>query len=86
MDTDGWQYHLYMDTDQNPSTGFNGGGATVEDVALMRRVVGPDMGVKAAGGVRSFEDAVQMIKAGATRLGASSGVAIVTGQTSSGQY
>jgi deoxyribose-phosphate aldolase len=68
------------------STGFSTGGATVDDVALMRRVVGPDMGVKAAGGVRSYEDAVRMIEAGATRLGASSGVAIVTGRTSTGAY
>jgi deoxyribose-phosphate aldolase len=68
------------------STGFSTAGATPEDVALMRRVVGPEMGVKAAGGVRSLEDAVKMIQAGATRLGASSGVAIVTGKTTTGQY
>ena len=68
------------------STGFNKGGATVADVALMRRTVGPKMGVKAAGGVRSFEDALQMIEAGATRLGTSSGVLLVTGQKSSGAY
>ena len=68
------------------STGFSTAGATPEDVALMRRTVGPEMGVKAAGGIRSFEDAVLMIQAGATRLGASSGVAIVTGKTSGGQY
>ncbi len=61
------------------STGFSGGGATVEDIALMRRVVGPDMGVKASGGVRNFEDAQNMVKAGATRLGASAGVKIVKG-------
>jgi deoxyribose-phosphate aldolase len=59
------------------STGFGPGGATVEDVALMRRVVGPEMGIKAAGGIRSFEIAGQMIKAGATRIGASAGVKIV---------
>ncbi len=59
------------------STGFGPGGAAVEDVALMRRVVGPEMGVKAAGGVRSFEDAKKMVAAGATRIGASAGVAIV---------
>ena len=58
------------------STGFAGGGATVEDVSLMRRVVGPEMGVKASGGVRDFEDAQNMVKAGATRLGASAGVKI----------
>jgi deoxyribose-phosphate aldolase len=59
------------------STGFGSGGATVEDVRLMRRTVGPDMGVKAAGGVRSLADARAMIGAGATRLGASAGVKIV---------
>ncbi len=62
------------------STGFAGGGATVEDVALMRRVVGPEMGVKASGGVKSFEDAKSMVAAGATRLGASAGVKIVQGE------
>jgi deoxyribose-phosphate aldolase len=61
------------------STGFASGGATVADVALMRRVVGPDMGVKAAGGVRTYEDAENMIKAGATRIGASAGVKIIQG-------
>lgn len=60
------------------STGFGPGGATVEDVALMRRVVGPKMGVKAAGGIRSYSDAQGMVAAGATRLGASAGVRIVT--------
>lgn len=59
------------------STGFGPGGATVEDVALMRRVVGPQMGVKAAGGIRSFSDAKGMVRAGATRIGASAGVRIV---------
>jgi deoxyribose-phosphate aldolase len=59
------------------STGFAAGGATVRDVALMRRVVGPEMGVKAAGGVRTFADAESMIKAGATRIGASAGVKII---------
>jgi deoxyribose-phosphate aldolase len=63
------------------STGFASGGATVHDVELMRRTVGPDMGVKAAGGVRTFEDADAMIKAGATRIGASAGVKIVQGPT-----
>jgi deoxyribose-phosphate aldolase len=61
------------------STGFASGGATVADVALMRRVVGPEMGVKAAGGVRTYEDAENMIKAGATRIGASAGVKIIQG-------
>jgi len=59
------------------STGFGPGGATVDDVRLMRRVVGPEMGVKAAGGIRTAEVAREMIAAGATRLGASAGVKIV---------
>lgn len=61
------------------STGFSGGGATVYDVALMRETVGPDMGVKASGGVRTAEDVEDMIAAGATRIGASAGVQIVGG-------
>lgn len=65
------------------STGFASGGATVEDVALMRRVVGPAMGVKAAGGIRTREDAENMVKAGATRLGASAGVKIVQAEAGS---
>ncbi len=65
------------------STGFSGGGATVDDVNLMRRVVGPEMGVKASGGVRDFEDAQNMVKAGATRIGASAGVKIVQEQLAS---
>ncbi|RPJ50071.1 MAG: deoxyribose-phosphate aldolase [Methanobacteriota archaeon] len=64
------------------STGFAGGGATVKDVALMRKTVGPQMGVKASGGVRTFEDAENMIKAGATRIGASAGVKIIQGPSS----
>jgi deoxyribose-phosphate aldolase len=62
------------------STGFSGGGATIDDVNLMKRVVGPGMGVKASGGVSDFEDAQSMVEAGATRLGASAGVKIVQGQ------
>jgi deoxyribose-phosphate aldolase len=61
------------------STGFASGGATVHDVELMRKVVGPEMGVKAAGGVRTYEDAENMIKAGASRIGASAGVKIIQG-------
>jgi len=61
------------------STGFSKGGATEKDIALMRRVVGPKMGVKASGGVRSFDDAKLMIQSGATRIGASASVRIVTG-------
>ena len=68
------------------STGFSTGGATVADVALMRQTVGPDMGVKASGGARSYEDAVAFIEAGATRIGASSGVAIMKGEQASGDY
>ncbi len=68
------------------STGFGGGGATVEDVALMRAVVGPDIGVKASGGVRTADDARKMLAAGANRLGASASVAIVTGGTGKGAY
>ena len=61
------------------STGFGGGGATVEDITLMRQTVGPTMGVKASGGIRDTKTAEQMIAAGATRLGTSASVAIVTG-------
>lgn len=68
------------------STGFSTGGATVEDVKLMRAVVGPEMGVKASGGVRSFEDMKKMIDAGATRIGASSGVQIMKGLASISDY
>ncbi len=59
------------------STGFSTGGATVEDVALMRSVVGDKLGVKASGGIRSFDDAIRMVDAGANRIGASSGIRIV---------
>ncbi|RBN42788.1 deoxyribose-phosphate aldolase [Priestia megaterium] len=68
------------------STGFSTGGATVEDVALMRKTVGQDVGVKASGGVRGLEDAKAMIEAGATRIGASSGVSIAKGQLSNSDY
>ena len=66
------------------STGFGPGGATVEDVALLRNVVGPEMGVKASGGIRTSADARRMIGAGATRIGASASVAIVTGEAAHG--
>lgn len=59
------------------STGFSTGGATEEDIRLMRESVGPEMGVKASGGIRDYDKAVKMIEAGATRLGTSSGVKIV---------
>ncbi|MFO0599566.1 MAG: deoxyribose-phosphate aldolase [Myxococcaceae bacterium] len=68
------------------STGFSTGGATAEDVALMRRIVGDDVGVKASGGVRSTEDAMKMIAAGANRIGASASIAIVTGGKSNSKY
>ncbi|WCF09176.1 deoxyribose-phosphate aldolase [Paenibacillus thiaminolyticus] len=68
------------------STGFSTGGATREDVALMRRTVGERAGVKASGGVRSLEDVNSMIEAGATRIGASSGVSIMNGMESSSSY
>ncbi|HEX9823971.1 MAG TPA: deoxyribose-phosphate aldolase [Actinomycetota bacterium] len=68
------------------STGFGPGGATVSDVLLMRETVGPDMGIKAAGGIRTAEDVEDMIAAGATRIGASAGVAIVSGGTGGERY
>jgi deoxyribose-phosphate aldolase len=69
------------------STGYASGGATVFDVALMREAVGPKMGVKAAGGIRTAHDVEDMIAAGATRIGASAGVSIVTGEKGAhGQY
>lgn len=68
------------------STGFSTGGATAEDVSLMRKTVGPKIGVKASGGVRSLEDLRSMIEAGATRIGASSGVMIVKGQNDKTDY
>ncbi|WP_223067755.1 deoxyribose-phosphate aldolase [Paenibacillus caui] len=68
------------------STGFSKGGATVEDVALMAKTVGPGIGVKASGGVRTAEDALSMIKAGATRIGTSGGVAIAQGLRNDSEY
>jgi deoxyribose-phosphate aldolase len=69
------------------STGYASGGATVFDVALMREAVGPRIGVKAAGGIRTRNDVEEMIAAGATRIGASAGVKIVTGEGGSvGRY
>jgi deoxyribose-phosphate aldolase len=61
------------------STGFSTGGATIEDVALMRKIVGPEIGVKASGGIKDFAGAMAMIEAGANRIGAGAGVAIVKG-------
>ncbi|MDV2683076.1 deoxyribose-phosphate aldolase [Alkalihalophilus sp. As8PL] len=68
------------------STGFSTGGATVEDIALMRKTVGPELGVKASGGVRDLEGARAMVDAGATRIGASAGVSIVNGEKSDSDY
>ena len=77
--------NLFIDVDNMPagadfvktSTGFSTGGATVHDIALMRGTVGPRMGVKASGGIRTLEDVQKMVAAGATRIGASAGVKIV---------
>ncbi len=66
------------------STGFSTGGATPEDIKLMRETVGPEMGVKASGGIHNEEEAMAMIEAGATRIGTSAGVAIVSGSTGEG--
>ena len=68
------------------STGFSTGGATVEDVKLMKASVGDAMEVKASGGVRSYEDAMAMIEAGATRIGTSSGLAILQGKKADNDY
>jgi deoxyribose-phosphate aldolase len=68
------------------STGFGPGGATAEDVALMRRTVGDRMGVKASGGIRDCQTAIQMVESGANRIGASASVAIVKGQESKSSY
>jgi deoxyribose-phosphate aldolase len=68
------------------STGFGPGGATLEDIKLMRDTVGPGIGVKASGGVRDAKSAHDLIEAGATRIGASSGIAIVKGETGTSSY
>lgn len=68
------------------STGFNGGGATVADIRLMRQTVGPAMGVKASGGVKDLKTAQALIEAGATRIGTSSGVKLIQGLSGSGGY
>ncbi|WP_342044911.1 deoxyribose-phosphate aldolase [Bacillus sp. OTU530] len=68
------------------STGFSTGGATVEDIALMRKTVGPAIGVKASGGVRDFAGLEAMVQAGATRIGTSSGVALISGQAAKTDY
>ncbi|MFZ3576497.1 deoxyribose-phosphate aldolase [Virgibacillus sp. DJP39] len=68
------------------STGFSGGGATVEDIKLMRETVGPDLGVKASGGVRDLKTTQAMIDAGATRIGASAGKEILAGEQGTSDY
>lgn len=68
------------------STGFSTGGATVEDVALMAKTVSPLLKVKASGGVRSYQDAMDMIEAGASRIGTSNGIAIMTNQVAKESY
>ena len=68
------------------STGFSTAGANIADVTLMRKTVGPNIGVKAAGGTRSYADAEAFIKAGATRIGTSAGVVIVNGETANSSY
>lgn len=68
------------------STGFSTGGATAEDIKLMRSTVGPEMGVKASGGVRTYEDSVAMIEAGATRIGTSNGIALAEGREGTANY
>lgn len=68
------------------STGFSTGGATAEDIALMRKTVGPDIGVKASGGVRDSKGAVAMVEAGASRIGASATIAILSGAKSESDY
>lgn len=68
------------------STGFSTGGATVEDVTLMRKTVGPNIGVKASGGVRNHKDVLVMVEAGATRIGTSNGVSIIKGELSKENY
>lgn len=68
------------------STGFAGSGATVPDIALMRRIVGPGMGVKASGGIKTFDQAVALINAGASRLGCGSSIEVMTGAETKGNY
>jgi deoxyribose-phosphate aldolase len=68
------------------STGFSSGGATVEDIRLMRSTVGPDMGVKASGGIRTWDAAVSLIQAGASRLGIGSSIKVMTGGVAEGNY
>ncbi len=68
------------------ATGFNGGGATIADVKLLRSVAGAEIGVKAAGGIKTYQDAVNIVAAGANRIGASGAVAIINGDVSTSSY
>lgn len=68
------------------STGFSTGGATIEDVALMKKTVGDALEVKASGGVRSYEDMVKVVEAGATRIGTSSGISLLQGKETNTEY
>jgi deoxyribose-phosphate aldolase len=68
------------------STGFSGSGATVQDISLMRRIIGPNMGVKASGGIKTFNQAVALINAGANRLGCGSSIAVITGGETTENY
>lgn len=68
------------------STGFGTSGANISDVVVMKQTVGPDIGVKASGGVRSIKDVEAFVKAGATRIGTSSGVSLMNSQTSESNY
>ncbi|MFA6400126.1 MAG: deoxyribose-phosphate aldolase [Salinivirgaceae bacterium] len=68
------------------STGFSGGGATVADIMLMRRIVGPKIGVKASGGIKEYNQAIALIQAGASRIGCGSSVAVITGAKAQGNY
>jgi len=68
------------------ATGFNGGGAEIEDVKLMKKTVGSRLKVKAAGGIKTFEDALKMVEAGASRIGASGAVEIIEGKEFKGDY
>lgn len=68
------------------ASGFNGGGATVDDIELLSNISQGKIGVKAAGGIRTYEDAVKMIEAGASRIGASGAVAIIQNRKSNADY
>ena len=85
-DTFSLAFDIHDSTMESLPTGYGGGGATAEDVHLMRETVGPEIGVKASGGIRTKEDVEAMVAAGATRIGASAGVKIVRGEAGEGRY